>query len=72
LKSIVPTQELNFSARALACLGFPSGLVAASTIYGKTRLLSGFDGTPEFAVFQRGHDYPANKAKSNANRQKKT
>jgi len=40
----------------LLCLEVPEGLDLASTACGKTLLPSSFDGTPRFAIFQRGQD----------------
>jgi hypothetical protein len=44
------------------CLDVPSGLGAALTVYGKTPLPSGFDGTPRFAIFKHGQDLPKKQA----------
>jgi len=55
----------------LACLDVPSGLGAASTVYGKTLLPSGFVGTDDLPSFNTAKICPSNKPISNANRQKK-
>jgi hypothetical protein len=55
----------------LACLGVPSGLGAASTVYGITLLPSGFVELSDLPSFNTAKIRPSNKLISDAKRQKK-